>query len=100
MKSTNQNSSGTSFHGTTVAATVTELKQIMGEPAWECNDGSDKTNYDWTMETNDGEVFTVYDWKYYRPLREDEIVNWHIGGFNGRDTIKAADEIIYALNQL
>ena len=57
------------------------------------NDGSDKTNFDWEMETNNGDVFTVYDWKEYRILKEDEIIQWHIGGMSKQITEQAKHEI-------
>ena len=49
------------------------------------------------METEDGEPFTVYDWKEYRPLPEDEVIEWHIGGRSGLTTEKALLEIREAL---
>jgi hypothetical protein len=52
------------------------------------------------METEDGTVFTVYDWKEYRPLKEDEEVEWHVGGYSGMNTEKALNEIADALNNL
>jgi hypothetical protein len=52
------------------------------------------------METESGEVFTVYDWKYYRPLGEEEMVEWHIGGHSGGVTADALAEITNALLNL
>ena len=100
MKQTNKSSSVTSFHNTTFTASVADLRQILGEPDWEQNDGQDKVNFDWKMETDDGAVFTVYDWKEYRPLKEDEEVEWHVGGYSGMNTEKALNEIADALNNL
>jgi hypothetical protein len=97
MKPTSQSANGTSFHDDTFRASVADLRKILGEPTYECNDGSDKVNFDWTMETKDGEVFTVYDWKEYRPLRETETIEWHIGGHSGLITYKALEEIKSAL---
>ena len=45
------------------------------------------------METNNGDVFTVYDWKEYRILKEDEIIQWHIGGMSKQITEQAKHEI-------
>ena len=84
----------------TFTATVADLRKILGEPQCEQNDGQDKCNFDWTMETEDGTVFTVYDWKEYRPLKEDEEVEWHVGGRSGADTEKALNEIDEALDNL
>ena len=100
MKQTNKSAGGTSFHDTTFTTSVANLRKILGEPQSEQNDGKDKVNFDWTMETEDGTVFTVYDWKEYRPLGEDEEVEWHVGGKSGLDTEKALNEIADALNNL
>ena len=100
MKQTNKSANGTSFHDTTFIATVADLRKILGEPQCEQNDGQDKCNFDWTMETEDGTVFTVYDWKEYRRLEEDEDIEWHVGGRSGADTEKALNEIDEALNNL
>ncbi len=98
MKQTDKSANGTSFHDTTFIATVADLRKILGEPQFEQNDGQDKCNFDWTMETEDGTVFTVYDWKEYRKLEEDEDIEWHVGGRSGADTEKALNEIADALN--
>lgn len=93
MKYTQKSSNGTSFFGDVFQAKVSELRLILGQPEFENNDGEDKTNFDWTLETESGEVFTVYDWKYYRPLDEEELVEWHIGGHSGKVTEIALEEI-------
>ena len=100
MKHTEKSASGTSFYGDVFQAKVSDLRTILGQPKFEHNDGQDKTNLDWTMETESGEVFTVYDWKYYRPLNEEEIVQWHIGGLSGGVTEVALNEITHALSNL
>jgi hypothetical protein len=100
MQKTSKSTGGTSFHGSTVVATVAELKQVLGEPAYSCNDGEDKVNFEWEMETEAGEVFTVYDWKEYRPISENEEIEWHIGGMSGRITGDAAAEVIAELEAL
>jgi len=99
MKHTEKSASGTGFFGDVFQATPSDLRTILGQPKFEHNDGQDKTNLDWTMETESGEVFTVYDWKYYRPLGEDELVEWHIGGHSGSVTEQALNEIAGALNE-
>jgi hypothetical protein len=100
MKQTNKSANGTSFHDTTFFASVSDLRKILGEPYSEQNDGSDKCNFDWVMETEDGTIFTVYDWKEYRPLNEFEGIRWHVGGHSGLDTMKALEEIEEALASL
>ena len=100
MKRTDKIANGTSFHDHTFTATVDDLRNVLGQPKFESNDGQDKCNFDWIMETEDGTIFTVYDWKEYRALQEGEIVEWHIGGKSRSDTEKALTEIIEALNLL
>ena len=79
MKQTTKSLNGTSFHGDIISTTADKLIATFGPPQYECNDGSDKTNMEWNMEDEFGDVFALYDWKYYRPLRMDEVVPWHIG---------------------
>ena len=100
MKATFKSATGTSFHDSTVSATVQDLRKILGIPREEQNDGKDKVNFEWVMETDDGEVFTVYDWKEYRKLKEDEEIEWHIGGDSGRITEKALEEIEESLQNI
>jgi len=79
MRNTKQSANGTSFHGDTVRATANQLIAICGEPEYR-GDTSDKSQYDWVMETEDGQVFTIYDWKEYEtPMGRYQ---WHIGGKN------------------
>ena len=100
MKATFKSATGTSFHNTTFSATVQDLRKILGIPREEQNDGKDKTNFEWVIETDDGEVFTVYDWKEYRQLDEREDIDWHIGGASGRITEQALEEIEEALQNI
>ena len=101
--------SGSSFHQDVIFATPNELRHILGEPAYEQNDGTDKVNMEWYMQMNDGNMFTVYDYKEYRPLRPNERVEWHIGGHDRFSTHlaktlleealqEAADELRHSFN--
>ena len=100
MKQTHQSINGTSFYNSTFNATPADLRKLFGEPQWECNSGDDKANFIWYMETSKETVFTVYDWKEYRSLREDQTIEWHIGGNNRRDTEEALEEITETLNNI
>ena len=100
MKYTTKSAEGTGFFGDAFNASVQDLRIILGEPNFECNDGSDKTNFEWVMETESGEVFTVYDWKEYKKLKENEIIEWHVGGHSESVTPQAVNEIADALNEL
>jgi hypothetical protein len=94
MKPTTKSANGTSFHDTTIRMSVKQLKEILGEPVYDGNDGQDKTNYEWEMETDSGDVFTVYDWKEYRSISETEKIEWHIGGNSRSITEQAKREIL------
>ena len=100
MRKTEQSIHATSFHGTEVKTTLKNLREILGQPDQEQNDGEDKVNFDWHMETETGDLFTVYDWKEYRPIKETETICWHIGGRSKAETERAAKEILTALNNL
>jgi hypothetical protein len=97
MKKTNKSISGTGFHDSTVIATVDQLIQVLGEPTDDSNTGQDKVNFEWEMELESGDVFTVYDYKEYRMIARDEMIEWHIGGFDVYATNQAAREINEAL---
>ena len=99
MKVTNQEVNGTSFHGDTVYTTVNELIKVCGEPVCDNNDGQDKVNFEWHMETSKGDVFTIYDWKEYRSLDLDEPIEFHIGGHSGSDTKQAYLELLNELQK-
>ncbi len=90
----------TSFHGSVIKCTVSDLRSILGEPRYQGNDGTDKVNFDWVMETESGDVFSVYDWKEYRPLGENEVIEWHVGGRSGEVTNQAVNEMADGLNKL
>lgn len=100
MKHTKKSAAGTSFHNTTIWATPYILKIMLGEPTYSQNDGYDKVNYSWNMETTDGDVFTVYDWKEYKPLIDDEMYCFHIGGKSKNITDIACNEIIDLSEQM
>lgn len=99
MRNTNLSANGTSFHGDTVRATVTELTAVCGEPP-HVGDSSEKSQYDWTMETENGQVFTIYDWKEYRNFGKDEVLEWHIGAHDSNTASKGATELYSAVEEL
>ena len=97
MKKTFKEIGGTSFHDTTINCSLATLRKVLGEPEYNRNDGEDKINFEWEMEMNDGDVFTVYDWKEYRSLNDNDMIEWHIGGFNRTATEQAKSEIREAI---
>ena len=90
---TKQTATGTSFHGITIKTTLGRLRAAFGDPQFENNDGEDKTNIDYVLETSNGDVFTVYDWKHYRPIGEDEVVDFHIGAYTIHIAFEAKQEM-------
>ena len=97
MKKTFKEVTGTSFHDSVINCSVSTLKKVLGEPDCDINDGEDKVNFEWDMETSNGDVFTVYDWKEYRSLNENEMIEWHIGGMSKAITEQAKREIREAI---
>jgi hypothetical protein len=99
-KHTRKSPGGTSFHNTTLYATVEELVALFPYSFTEENTGRDKTNYDFVLETESGDVFTIYDWKYYRPLLSTERLMWNIGGHKKEITVQAKLEVEALLSEI
>jgi len=99
MKKTKISTDGTSYYGSSVTATLAQMRKAVGAPAWEDNKGFRKVNFEWERETETGLVFTVYDWKYYRPIEEDDDIQWNIGGHSKDATEAAKGEIEDALDE-
>ena len=93
IKKTEQSTDGTSFHSITIKTTLGRLRAAFGDPQCENNYGEDKSNIDYSLETSDGDVFTVYDWKHYRPIGEDEVLDFHIGAYNNHIAFQAKQEM-------
>jgi hypothetical protein len=93
-KLTEQSANGTSSHFTTIRTTVNKLVEFLGEPTVQDNTGEDKVNFEWDCETKDGEVFTIYDWKEYRSIHGEELIDFHIGGYNKIVTEQAKRELL------
>jgi hypothetical protein len=97
-KLTTKDTSGTSFHGSIIIASVNELIEALGEPQYQSNDGKDKVNFQWDCETEDGDIFTIYDYKEYRRISKNEQIEWHIGGDSIFITSTAVEEVELLLN--
>lgn len=100
FKQSSKSPIGTSFHDSVVVTTVNKLKQVLGKPHFDDNDGRDKINFEWRMELADGNVFTVYDYKEYRKLDLNELIEWHIGGMHPDVTERAKVCIELELNNI
>jgi hypothetical protein len=98
MKKTYKDTSGTSFHGTTILISVEELINLLGEPQFQENDGNDKVNFNWDCELETGEAFTIYDWKEYRPISDFEQIEFHIGAFSKQISENAKEELLTVKN--
>ena len=98
MKRSN-NTTGTSFHGVTLTVTPQKLIDVLGEPDFFDNDGHDKVNMEYDLETKDEISFTIYDWKEYRPLQMDELIEFHIGGFSYSQCVYAKNEVLRLINK-
>ena len=107
MKRSNK-TGGTSFHGVTLIATPQQLINTLGEPEYFFNDGSDKTNMDYSLETEDDIdypfiknqthiAFTIYDWKEYQPLHRFTNYEFHIGASNHSQSVEAKNEVLKLL---
>jgi hypothetical protein len=97
-KHTEKSSGGSSFYGVELSTTLQRLIDLFPNSYYSNNDGRNKVNFEFTLETESGDVFTIYDWKEYRPLETDEVIEWHIGGFNEQSCLQAKAEVLALLN--
>jgi len=96
-------SNGTGFHGVTVFVTPNDLKKVAEKfvsDFYECNDGRDKSNFDFEFSTEDGDKFVVYDWKEYRPLDMNTRYDFHIGAKNKSISADAKAELMTELGKI
>lgn len=87
--------SGTSFFGSEINATPNEMFAILGKPDFT---NGDKVNIEWVRELNGKSVFTIYDWKNYGGISNDQLVDWHIGGFDVEVTEEAKKELMILIS--
>ena len=76
-----------------------ELIRVLGEPTYEQNGGGDKVNFEWVCERKNGDIITIYDWKEYRPIWDDEEIEFHLGGRNALSTFNGKEDLIALLNK-
>jgi hypothetical protein len=86
-----------SFHGVTFSATPNQLIKLFPNSYTKTNDGQEKSNFDFNLETDNGDAFSVYDWYYFRPLKMDEVIEWHIGAMSEHISLIAKAEILAML---
>jgi hypothetical protein len=97
LKHTTKSANGTSFHGSEIRTTAGRLKALFPNSYDESNDGRDKCNYDFTLEDEEGNIVTIYDWKEYRPIGDNEMIYFHIGGMSTEITEKAKNTLLRML---
>lgn len=88
----------TSFHGSTITATLDDLIKILGEPSSICLNQDEKVQYEWLLETKNGTPFTVYDWKEYREILPDSEIDWYIGTEYSFQSNTVRSEILSSLS--
>ena len=93
MRPTNKKHSGTSFYDEVIHSTLKKLREVIGDEDTDFKSGDNKVRYHFTRELDNGDVITIYDWKEYRNFDENEIISWHVGGFNKRSTMNARYQI-------
>jgi len=98
MKTTTKTTDGTSFHGSTITTTTSQITSILGPPSFIGHSIEDKVNLVWDCETDKGEIFTIYDWKEYKTIKPNDTITFHIGGFKSSVTEKVKWNLSLALN--
>lgn len=99
MKLTNQTTDNTSFHKVTIKTTIADLVRVLGEPQFQGNTGDDKVNIEWYCENENGKAVTIYDWKEGRKLKNNEVIEFHLGSKNPIDSIDGKEELLKLLNK-
>ena len=80
---------GTKYFDNDILATFDDLVSILGHPTKTYNDVK-KTQYEWDLVIRDCEVtFTVYDYQEDHEIKHNEPITWHIGAFDGADSLIA-----------
>jgi len=93
MRHTSSRASGTSFFGEYIKTSLKVMRSILGDESSNHFSGDGKVQYEWIRETDNGDVVTFYDYKHYRKIMENEVISWHIGGYNKQSTIDARLEL-------
>ena len=88
IQKTSKQATGTSFFNDKIKATTKQLEAIIGK-AGRFEDS--KVSREWIREFG-GILFTLYDWKMSE-FRDDEVIAWHIGGYNSESTGKVKQEL-------
>lgn len=93
MRHTDSNASGSSFFGEYINSPLKVMRLVLGVEDSDFVSGDDKVQHEWIRETDNGDVVTFYDYKIYRTITDDEIISWHIGGYNKQSCVDARLEL-------
>ncbi len=93
MKKTTDRGVGTSFYGEMIHSTLVEMRKVLGDEDYGFVSGDGKVQYEWIREMDNGDIVTFYDYKHFRPIMDNEMVSWHIGGYNKESCMLARYEI-------
>ena len=93
MRHTDSNASGSSFFGEYINCSLKVMRLVLGVEDSDFVSGDDKVQHEWIRETDNGDVVTFYDYKIYRTITDDEIISWHIGGYNKQSCVDARLEL-------
>jgi hypothetical protein len=88
IQRTSKQATGASFFSDTIEANFNELEAILGKAS---RFTDSKVSREWVREFGDI-LFTVYDWKMSE-FGDDEVIAWHIGGYNSESTGKVKQEL-------
>ena len=75
-----------------VVTTLRNLSEAFGEPEY-YGDSHDKVIFEWVLEFSDGTIATIYDWKSEVEPNFDELMQYHIGGFNGDAVLRVTERM-------
>ena len=93
LETMTDNARYTSYHGTKVKASYTQLSLAFGDAEYI---GDEKVSYQWICETDDGRPFTIYDWREGR-FNDEKAIEWHIGSRDKCSSWVAKDEVVEEL---
>ena len=96
LETMTDNARYTSYHGTKVKASYTQLSLAFGDAEYI---GDEKVSYQWICETDDGRPFTIYDWREGR-FNDEKVIEWHIGSHDRYSSLVAKDEVTEELMRI
>lgn len=74
-----QDNYGSSWRIGAISTTYNNLFNLLGEPTYNDNSGDGKVSKEWALLL-EGNYYTIYDYKYYDGWKNNEVIEWSIGG--------------------